>query len=109
MEAFAQFASDLDAATKNQLLRGQKLTEVLKQPQYNPLSVAEQVSILFAANEGLLDDIDNAMIPKFKKEWFLHLNSNLKELSDRLNAGSALSDEDKKQLKESIENFKKTF
>ena len=109
LEAFAQFASDLDAATKNQLLRGQKLTEVLKQPQYNPLSVAEQVSILFAANEGLLDDIDNAMIPKFKKEWFLHLNSNLKELSDRLNAGSALSDEDKKQLKESIENFKKTF
>ena len=109
LEAFAQFASDLDAATKNQLLRGQKLTEVLKQPQYNPLSVAEQVSILFAANEGLLDDIDNALIPKFKKEWFMHLNANLKELSDRLNAGSALSDDDKKQLRESIENFKKTF
>ena len=109
MEAFAQFASDLDAATKNQLLRGQKLTEVLKQPQYNPLSVAEQVSILFAANEGLLDDVDNASIAKFKKEWFMHLNSNLKDLSDKLNAGSALSDDDKKQLRESIENFKKTF
>ena len=109
LEAFAQFASDLDAATKNQLLRGQKLTEVLKQPQYNPLSVAEQVSILFAANEGLLDDVDNTLIAKFKKEWFMHLNSNLKELSDKLNAGSALSDDDKKQLRESIENFKKTF
>lgn len=67
LEAFAQFASDLDQATKNQLLRGEKLTEVLKQPQYNPLSVAEQVSILFAANEGILDDIPNTDIAKFKK------------------------------------------
>lgn len=109
LEAFAQFASDLDQATKNQLLRGEKLTEVLKQPQYNPLSVAEQVSILFAANEGLLDDVPNTDIGRFKKEWFMHLNANLKSLSDNLNNGSALSDEDKKTLKESIETFKKTF
>ena len=66
LEAFAQFASDLDASTKRQLLRGQKLTEVLKQLQYNPLSVAEQVSILFAANEGILDDVENTNIQKFK-------------------------------------------
>ncbi len=109
LEAFAQFASDLDQATKNQLLRGEKLTEVLKQPQYNPLSVAEQVSILFAANEGLLDDVPNTDIGRFKKEWFMHLNANLKPLSDNLNNGSALSDDDKKTLKESIEAFKKTF
>lgn len=109
LEAFAQFASDLDQATKNQLLRGEKLTEVLKQPQYNPLSVAEQVSILFAANEGLLDDIPNTDIGRFKREWFMHLNANLKSLSDNLNDGSALSDEDKKELKASIEEFKKTF
>lgn len=109
LEAFAQFASDLDQATKNQLLRGEKLTEVLKQPQYNPLSVAEQVSILFAANEGLLDDIPNTDIGRFKREWFMHLNANLKSLSDNLNDGSALSDEDKKELKTSIEEFKKTF
>lgn len=109
LEAFAQFASDLDQATKNQLLRGEKLTEVLKQPQYNPLSVAEQVSILFAANEGLLDDVPNTDIGRFKKEWFMHLNANLKSLSDNLNNGSALSDDDKKTLKESIEAFKKTF
>ena len=67
MEAFAQFASDLDAATKKQLLRGEKLTEVLKQLQYKPLSVAEQISILFAANEGLLDDVENN-----KKESWTH-------------------------------------
>ena len=76
LEAFAQFASDLDASTKKQLLRGQKLTEVLKQPQYNPLSVAEQVSILFAANEGILDDVENPKISKFKKEWFVYFNAN---------------------------------
>ena len=109
LEAFAQFASDLDQATKNQLLRGEKLTEVLKQPQYAPLSVAEQVSILFAANEGILDDIPNNQIAKFKKDWFIHLKSNLKELSDNLNDGSALSDDDKAQLRASLEEFKKTF
>ena len=88
LESFAQFASDLDQATKNQLLRGQKLTEVLKQPQYNPLSVAEQVSILFAANEGILDDVATSDIARFKKEWFINLNANLKSLADSLNSGS---------------------
>ncbi len=109
LEAFAQFASDLDQATKNQLLRGEKLTEVLKQPQYNPLSVAEQVSILFAANEGLLDDVKTSDISRFKKEWFIHLNANLKTLADNLNGGSALSDENKDELRKALENFKKTF
>ena len=109
LEAFAQFASDLDASTKKQLLRGQKLTEVLKQPQYNPLSVAEQVSILFAANEGILDDVENPKISKFKKEWFVYFNANYSELAQRLNAGSALSDEDKKTLIEGLTSFKSTF
>ena len=109
LEAFAQFASDLDAATKKQLLRGEKLTEVLKQLQYKPLSVAEQISILFAANEGILDEIENSKIQKFKKDWFIYLGANLKDLSDRLNAGEALSDDDKKVLKESLESFKTTF
>ncbi len=109
LEAFAQFASDLDAATKKQLLRGEKLTEVLKQPQYSPLSVAQQVSILFAANEGLLDDIANSDIKRFKIEWFSYLTSNMKVLEDKLNTGSAMSDDEKSALKTAIENFKKTF
>ena len=109
LEAFAQFASDLDQATKNQLLRGEKLTEILKQPQYMPLSVAEQVSILFAANEGILDDVQNSEIQRFKREWFAHLEQNLKSLSDNLNDGSALSDEDKAELKKELETFKSTF
>ena len=109
LAAFAQFASDLDASTKNQLLRGEKLTEVLKQPQYNPLSVAEQITILFAANEGILDDIANSDVAKFKKEWFAYLNTNLNELKDKLNNGAKLEDNDKVELKEALLQFKKTF
>lgn len=106
LEAFAQFASDLDKATKNQLLRGQKLTEVLKQPQYQPLSVAEQVSILFAANEGLLDEVDNKNIITFKKDWFDYYNANMPELVEKLNQGGALADEDKESLKNALTKFK---
>ena len=109
LEAFAQFASDLDKATQDQLKRGQKLTEVLKQPQYSPLSVAKQVSILFAANEGILDDIDNKNIQKFKKEWFEYFDANMSDLAQKLNDGAALSDEDKKALKENLETFKSSL
>lgn len=105
LEAFAQFASDLDKSTKNQLLRGQKLTEVLKQPQYQPLSVAEQVSILFAANEGLLDEVDNKDIIAFKKDWFDYFDANMPELVKKLNDGGALSDEDKEALKNALTKF----
>ena len=109
LEAFAQFASDLDPATKKQLLRGEKLTEVLKQPQYMPLSVAKQVSILFAANEGFLDEVDNKSMVKYKREWFDYFEDNLPDLAKRLNEGSALSDEDKTSLRNALESFGKTF
>lgn len=109
LEAFAQFASDLDAATKKQLLRGQKLTEVLKQPQYKPLTVAQQVSILFAANEGFLDDVDNKKINAFKAGWFEFFEANMPELSKQLNEGSKLSDDDIKALKVQLEAYAKTL
>lgn len=109
LEAFAQFASDLDKATRDQLLRGQKLTEVLKQPQYKPLSVAKQVSILFAANEGILDNIDNKNITQFKADWFVYFEADSPALIQRLNNGEALSDEDKQALKNSLEKFKSDF
>lgn len=109
LEAFAQFASDLDAATKKQLLRGQKLTEVLKQPQYNPLSVAQQVTILFAANEGYLDEVDNAKINDYKTGWFEYFEANMPDLSAKLNAGDKLSDEDIAALKENLEAYGKNL
>ena len=109
LEAFAQFASDLDAATKKQLLRGQKLTEVLKQPQYRPLTVAQQVTILFAANEGFLDEIDNKKVQEYKAGWFEYFEANMPELDKRLNEGDKLSDEDKEALRTQLENYGKTL
>ena len=109
LEAFAQFASDLDAATKKQLLRGQKLTEVLKQPQYKPLSVAQHVTILFAANEGFLDDIDNKNINDYKNGWFEYFEANMPELSKRLNEGAKLSEEDIEALKIQLETYGKNL
>ena len=105
LEAFAQFASDLDEATKKQLLKGQKLTEVLKQPQYQPLSVAEQVTILFAANEGFLDNIDNKEISEYKNGWFEYLKANLPELSEKLNGGANLEVEDSNTLREHLKTY----
>ena len=99
----------MDPATKKQLLRGEKLTEVLKQPQYMPLSVAKQVSILFSANEGFLDEVDNKSMVKYKREWFDYFEDNLPDLAKRLNEGSALSDEDKTALRNALESFGKTF
>ena len=106
LEAFAQFASDLDAATQQQLRRGQQLREVLKQPQYSPLSVAQQVSILYAANKGILDSVDSDHIQKFKEEWFPYLAANLKSLEDRLNAGDKLGDDDEKALTDGLLKFR---
>ncbi|MBO5738173.1 F0F1 ATP synthase subunit alpha [bacterium] len=109
LEAFAQFASDLDAATKKQLLRGQKLTEVLKQPQYKPLTVSQQVSILFAANEGFLDEVDNKKVQEYKAGWFEYFEANMPELDKRLNEGEKLSDEDKEALRAQLEAYGKTL
>ena len=109
LEAFAQFASDLDAATKKQLLRGQKLTEVLKQPQYKPLTVAQQVTILFAANEGFLDEIDNKKVSEYKTGWFEYFEANMPELNKALNEGAKLSDEDIEALKAQLEAYGKTL
>ena len=71
--------------------------------------MAEQVSILFAANDGVLDDIENSKIQKFKNNWFIYFNANMTELAQRLNAGDGLSDEDKTALKNELEKFKQTF
>ena len=109
LEAFAQFASDLDPATKKQLLRGQKLMEVLKQPQYKPLTVAQQVTILFAVNEGYLDEIDNKEIADYKTGWFEYFEANMPDLSKALNEGAKLSDEDMTALRSQLEAYGKTL
>ena len=109
LEAFAQFASDLDKATKDQLTRGQKLMEVIKQPQYTPLSAAQQVSILFAANEGFLDDVENIRVKDFKTGWFSFFDANMKELADKINSSEKLSEEDMEALRTELTNYKTNF
>jgi F-type H+/Na+-transporting ATPase subunit alpha len=109
LEAFAQFASDLDKATQDQIRRGQKLTEVLKQPQYQPLTLAQQVSIIYAANRGVLDDIDTKLIGKFKTEWFSYLSAQAKEVNAKLDQGEKLSPEDENALLEQLNKFKTNF
>ncbi len=109
LEAFAQFASDLDKSTQDQLRRGQKLMEVLKQPQYKPLTVSEQYTILYAVNNGYLDDIDTDKIQDFKEKWSNYLKSNIPELQQKLNSGEKLSDEDVEVLKKEVAKFKDTM
>ena len=109
LEAFAQFASDLDKATQDQLKRGQKLIEVLKQPQYQPLSLAEEVSVLFAVNRGLLDNVANHNISEFKKEWFKYMPANLPAIEEHLNSGAKLGEAEEKTLTEHINKLTATL
>ena len=106
LEAFSQFASDLDKSTQDQLKRWQKLIEVLKQAQYAPLSVAQEYTILFAANKGILDSVDNLKIQEFKAEWFKYLTANLANIESKLNAGNKLLPEDEETLLTEQEKFR---
>jgi F-type H+-transporting ATPase subunit alpha len=109
LEAFAQFASDLDKATQDQIKRGQKLIEILKQPQFQPLSLAQQVSFIFAANKGVLDNVDSKDIPKFKAEWTKYLAANAQESEKKLNAGDKPTAEDEKALYDHLVKFRDNF
>jgi len=110
MAAFAQFGSDLDAATQRLLNRGARLTELLKQPQYSPLTNAEQVIVIFAGTEGYLDKIPVNQVTKFERGLVAHLRSSCKDLladietNDRKVAGE-LAD----KIKAAIEDFSKGF
>lgn len=108
LEAFAQFASDLDKSTQEQLRRGQKLIEVLKQPQYQPLSVAEEYTILYAVNNGYLDNINTDRIQEFKREWSAYLKSDLTDIVNKLNSGERMGEEDIETLKKELTRFKES-
>ncbi|MFM7424098.1 MAG: F0F1 ATP synthase subunit alpha [Elainella sp.] len=107
LQAFAQFASDLDQATRNQLARGQRLREILKQPQYSPLSVSEQVAIIYSGINGYLDDIPVEKITSFSKGLRDYLKTS--KYTEIVGGQKVLSDEAEAALKEAITEFKKTF
>ena len=106
LAAFAQFASDLDEATRKQLERGQRVTELMKQDQYSPLTVAEMALSLFAANEGYLDDIEANKVAAFEKALHAHAHSNNQDILDAINAEPKLTDEVKGQFKSILDDFK---
>jgi len=108
LAAFAQFASDLDAATRAQLERGQRVTELMKQKQYLPLSVAQLAITLYAAEKGYLDDLPIAQILPFEKALHGHFASNYAEWVKAANDKSDWNDAIEGTLKKGIEEFKKT-
>ncbi|PSB31526.1 F0F1 ATP synthase subunit alpha [Chlorogloea sp. CCALA 695] len=109
LAAFAQFASDLDQATQNQLSRGKRLQELLKQPQYSPLSVGDQVAILYAGINGYLDDIAVDQIAAYTQGLRDYLKSSKAQYGDLLRSEKKLGDEAEKLLKEAISEYKQTF
>ncbi len=106
LAAFAQFASDLDEATRKQLERGQRVTELMKQKQYQPLSIAEQAVSLFAANSGYLDDVELNKIGDFEDALHSNMNSQHKALMDKINSTGDLNEEITSGMKSAIEAFK---
>ncbi len=106
LAAFSQFMSDLDEATRKQLERGQRITEVMKQKQYMPLSVAEEAVILFAADQGYLDDVPLNRIAIFEQELNAYLLTNYKDFIDRVNQTGTLNDEVIQTLRTILESFK---
>jgi len=108
MAAFAQFGSDLDVATQKLLNRGSKLTELLKQNQYSPMTVGEQVIAVFSGVKGFLDDVELSKIKDFEKNVYELIKSSNPEIIDTINSTGKLDEETEKKLKLAIEAFKKT-
>ncbi len=109
LAAFAQFASDLDKATRSQLERGQRMTELLKQPQYEPIPFAKQVIGIFAGARGYLDDVPIDRVSEFERSLLRWLDQNRPELEKDVEENKRITDETEKTLRAAIEEFKKGF
>jgi F-type H+/Na+-transporting ATPase subunit alpha len=109
MAAFAQFGSDLDAATQQLLARGARLTELLKQPQYSPLTMDEQVVVIFSGVRGYLDRIEVSQIGDFEKQLLSEMHAKHQDLMDTILSEEALSSESETKLKDILESFSTTF
>jgi F-type H+-transporting ATPase subunit alpha len=107
LAAFAQFASDLDDATRRQLERGKRVVELLKQPQYQPLQVWELGVVLFAVNNGYLDDVAVEQLLSFEKGLKDHLKSKHPEFIERVESAKELSKDDEAELVAALQDFKK--
>ncbi|MDW5375901.1 F0F1 ATP synthase subunit alpha [Halomonas sp. HP20-15] len=108
LAAFSQFASELDEATRKQLEHGQRVTELMKQNQYSPMSIAEMALSLFAANEGYLDDVSVDKVLDFESALHDYMKAEHGDLLDKINQSGDYSDEIKQGLKQGVETFKST-
>ena len=109
LEAFAQFGSDLDKATQAQLNRGERLVEILKQPQYAPLPVEKQVLIIYAATSGCLDSLPVDVIGRYERELYTFFDTTHKDLLDALRSAGEMSEELQGKFDAALKEFGETF
>lgn len=109
MAAFAQFGSDLDATTQHLLNRGERLTQLLKQPQFSPLKMEEQVAVIFAGVNGYLDKVDTANVSKYEEALLLLLRTDHKDLLANIANAKQITEEIKTKLKTILESFSNNF
>jgi len=109
LAAFAQFGSDLDKATQNQLHRGERMVEILKQGQYVPQALEDEVIIIFAGGEGLLDDIEISDLHRFEDEFRTFVHEKYPDVPHNISRAKDLSDETKDKLKRALSEFKAQF
>ncbi|WP_107811727.1 F0F1 ATP synthase subunit alpha [Campylobacter concisus] len=109
LQAFAQFASDLDESSRKQLERGQKMVEVLKQPPYSPLPVENQVVIIFAGAKGYLDDVATTNVTKFEAELYPYIEAKYPEIFEQIRTKKVLDKEVEEILHKALKDFKATF
>ncbi len=109
LQAFAQFASDLDEVSRKQLERGQRMVEVLKQPPYSPLPAEKQVVIIFAGNEGYLDDIPVSAVSKFEAELYPFIEANYPQIFENIRSTQKIDDETRALMIKALDEFKASF
>lgn len=109
LQAFAQFASDLDESSRKQLERGQRMVEVLKQPPYSPLPVENQVIIIYAGSQGYLDDIPVSAVTKFEAELYPYIEAKYPEIFEQIRNKKALDKDIEEALSKALNEFKATF
>ncbi len=109
LQAFAQFASDLDESSRKQLERGQRMVELLKQPPYSPIPIAKQVVAIYAGTRGYLDDLPVEAITKFEQEFYTFIDTKYPQILEAINSSKKLESDTEEELKKAIEDFKSQF
>ncbi len=109
LQAFAQFASDLDEVSRNQLERGQRMVEVLKQPPFSPLPAEKQALIIFAGNSGFLDDIPFTAVTKFEAELYPFIEARYPQIFENIRSALKIDDDTEALMKKALEEFKASF